>query len=64
MRLFSRLADVRQRLLETHAFAAGIRALIQLSQATNAALSQELGVSVKTVAKWRKRKTVEYRYRG
>src|SRR5210317_22510 len=35
----------------THA----VRALIQLSKASNAALSRELGVNVKTVAKWRKR---------
>jgi transposase-like protein len=44
----------------THA----IRALIQRSQATNAALSRELGISVKTVAKWRKRETVEDRKTG
>ena len=36
-----------------------IRALIQRSQASNAALSRELGVNVKTVAKWRKRDRVE-----
>ena len=34
----------------THA----VRALIQRSQASNAALSRELGLNVKTVAKWRK----------
>jgi transposase InsO family protein len=39
----------------THA----IRALIQRSQTSNAALSRELGINVKTVAKWRKRKRVE-----
>lgn len=39
----------------THA----IRALIQRSKASNAALSRQLGVNVKTVAKWRKRNTVE-----
>jgi len=44
----------------THA----IRALIQRSQATNAALSRELGINVKTVAKWRKRETLEDRKTG
>lgn len=39
----------------THA----IRALIQRSQTSNAALSRELGINVKTVAKWRKRERVE-----
>lgn len=39
----------------THA----IRALIQRSQASNAALSRELGINVKTVAKWRKRNRVD-----
>ena len=39
----------------THA----IRAAIQRSQASNAALSRELSINVKTVAKWRKRQTVE-----
>jgi len=39
----------------THA----IRALIQRSCASNAALSRELGVNVKTVIKWRKRDRVE-----
>ena len=39
----------------THA----VRALIQRSCASNAALSRELGVNVKTVAKWRKRNHVE-----
>ena len=33
--------------------------LIQRSQASNAALSRELGINVKTVAKWRKRDGVE-----
>jgi hypothetical protein len=44
----------------THA----IRAAIQRSQATTAALSRELGVNVKTVEKWRKRETVEDRKTG
>ena len=44
----------------THA----IRATIQRSQATNAALSRELGINVKTVAKWRKRETLEDRKTG
>lgn len=39
----------------THA----VRALIQRSQASNAALSRELGINVKTVAKWRKRDGVQ-----
>jgi len=39
----------------THA----IRALIQRLQASSAALSRELGINVKTVAKWRKRDRVE-----
>lgn len=39
----------------THA----IRAAIQRSQASNAELSRELGINVKTVAKWRRRQTVE-----
>ena len=39
----------------THA----VRALIQRSKATNAALSRELGIHVKTVAKWRKRDSVQ-----
>ena len=38
----------------THA----IRAAIQRSQASTAALSRELGINPKTVAKWRKRETV------
>ena len=36
-----------------------VRALIQRSQASNAALSREPGINVKTVAKWRKRDGVE-----
>jgi len=36
-----------------------VRAAIQLSQASLAQLSQELGINRKTVAKWRKRVTVE-----
>jgi len=36
-----------------------IRALIQRSRALNAALSRELGINVKTVAKWRKRDRVD-----
>ena len=39
----------------THA----IRAAIQRSEASSAALSRELGINPKTVAKWRKRATVE-----
>jgi hypothetical protein len=39
----------------THA----IRALIQRSKTSNAALSRQLGINVKTVAKWRKRGSVE-----
>ena len=44
----------------THA----IRATIQRSQATTAALSRQLGINVKTVAKWRKRETLEDRKTG
>jgi transposase InsO family protein len=44
----------------THA----IRATLQRSQATTAALSRELGINVKTVSKWRKRETVEDRKTG
>jgi len=44
----------------THA----VRAAIQRSQATNAALSRKLGINVKTVAKWRKRETLEDRKTG
>ena len=36
-----------------------VRAAIQRSQASLATLSRELGISLKTVAKWRKRTTVE-----
>jgi transposase-like protein len=39
----------------THA----VRAAIQRSQASLTALSRELGINPKTVAKWRKRVTVE-----
>lgn len=39
----------------THA----VRAAIQRSQASISELSRELGINPKTVAKWRKRKTVE-----
>ena len=39
----------------THA----VRAAIQRSQASLAQLSEELGINPKTVAKWRKRATVE-----
>ena len=44
----------------THA----IRATIQRSQATTAALSRELGINIKTVAKWRKGETLEDRKTG
>ncbi len=44
----------------THA----IRAAIQRSQASNAELSRELGINPKTVAKWRKRQSVEDRRTG
>jgi transposase-like protein len=36
-----------------------VRAAIQRSQASLATLSRELGINPKTVAKWRKRATVE-----
>ena len=36
-----------------------VRAAIQRSQASLAALSRELGINSKTVAKWRKRATIE-----
>jgi transposase-like protein len=39
----------------THA----VRAAIQRSQASLATLSEEFGINPKTVAKWRKRQTVE-----
>lgn len=39
----------------THA----VRALTQRSRASNAALSRELGINVKTVARWRKRDGVQ-----
>ena len=41
-----------------------IRAAIQRSQVSTAALSRELGINPRTVAKWRKRKTVEDRKTG
>ena len=44
----------------THA----VRETIQRSQASAAALSRELGINPKTVAKWRKRQTVEDRKTG
>ena len=44
----------------THA----VRAAIQRSQASNAELSRKLGINPKTVAKWRKRQTVEDRKTG
>ena len=44
----------------THA----IRAAIQRSHASRATLSRELGINPKTVAKWRKRATVEDRAEG
>jgi len=44
----------------THA----IRAAIQRSQASTAELSRELGINPKTVAKWRKRQSVEDRKTG
>ncbi len=44
----------------THA----VRAAIQRSQASLAALSRELGINPKTVAKWRKRASVEDRKTG
>ena len=50
-----------------HGYAAtkhAIRSVIQSSQATTAALSRDLGVNVKALAKWRKRVTVEDRNTG
>ena len=41
-----------------------IRAVIQSSQATTAALNRDLGVNVKALAKWRKRVTIEDRKTG
>ncbi len=41
-----------------------VRAAIQRSQASTAELSRELGINPKTVAKWRKRQTVEDRRTG
>ena len=36
-----------------------VRAAIQRSQASLAQLSRELGINARTVAKWRKRETIE-----
>lgn len=41
--------------MTTHA----VRAAMQRSQASLSSLSRELGINLKTVAKWRKRATVE-----
>lgn len=41
-----------------------VRAAMQRSQASIAELSRELGINPKTVAKWRKRQTVEDRKTG
>ena len=41
-----------------------VRAAIQRSQASLATLSRELGINPKTVAKWRKRQTVDDRETG
>jgi hypothetical protein len=41
-----------------------IKATIQRSQAMNAAPSREDGINVKTVAKWRKRETLDNRKTG
>lgn len=41
-----------------------VRAAIQQSQASFAALSRKLGINPKTVAEWRKRATVEVRKTG
>ena len=43
---------------------ARVRAAIQRSQASLATLSRELGINPKTVAKWRKRTSVEDRKTG
>ena len=52
----SRMGQVRHGCATTtHA----VRAAIQRSQASLATLSRELGINPKTVAKWRKRATVE-----
>src|SRR5436305_3329974 len=52
----SRMGQVRHgSATTTHA----VRAAIQRSQASLATLSRELGINPKTVAKWRKRATVE-----
>ena len=50
-----------------HGYAAtkhAIRAVMQSSQAWTAALSRDLGVNVKALAKWRKRVTIEDRKTG
>ena len=50
-----------------HGYAAtkhAIRAVMQSSQATTAALSRDPGVNVKALAKWRKRVTIEDRKPG
>ena len=50
-----------------HGYAAtkhSIRAVMQSSQATTAALSRDLGVNVKALAKWSRRATVEDRKTG
>ena len=50
-----------------HGYAAtkhAIRAVMQSSQATTAALSRDPGVNVKALAKWRKRVTIEDRKTG
>ena len=55
------MGQVRHRYAATkHA----IIAVIQSSQATTAALSRDLGVNVKALAKWRRRVTVEDRKTG
>ena len=41
-----------------------VRAAIQRAQASPSELSRELGINPKTVAKWRKRETVEDRKTG
>ena len=41
--------------MTTHA----VRAAVQRSQTSRAQLSRELGINPKTVAKWRKRTTIE-----
>ena len=41
-----------------------VRAALQRSQASTAELSRELGLNPKTIAKWRKRQSVEDRKTG